>query len=74
VIQLIMDHQVATLLEIIARLEARIFELERMLGLHSGNSSKPPSSDGLKKPPRVMSLREKGLKASGGQTGLRARR
>jgi transposase len=64
-----MDHQVATLLEIIARLEARIVELERMLGLHSGNSSKPPSSDGLKKPPRVMSLREKGLKTSGGQAG-----
>ena len=27
----------------------RIAELERRLGLNSGNSSKPPSSDGLKK-------------------------
>ena len=33
--------------------EARIAELERGLGLNSSNSGKPPSSDGLKKPPRV---------------------
>ena len=32
--------------------EARIAELERRLGLNSSNSGKPPSSDGLKKPPR----------------------
>ena len=38
--------------------EARIAELERRLGLNSSNSGKPPSSDGLKKPPRVSSLRE----------------
>ena len=37
--------------------EARIAELERRLGLNSSNSGKPPSSDGLKKPPRVSSLR-----------------
>ena len=30
-------------------------ELERRLGLNSGNSGKPPSSDGLKKPLRVGS-------------------
>ena len=33
-------------------LQARIAELERQLGLNSGNSGKPPSSDGLKKPLR----------------------
>ena len=33
--------------------EARIAELERQLGLNSSNSGKPPSSDGLKKPPVV---------------------
>src|SRR5215468_5867763 len=42
----------------IAALEARIAELERRLGLNSSNSGKPPSSDGLSKPPRVRSLRE----------------
>ena len=37
----------------IAALRAHIAELERRLGLNSSNSGKPPSSDGLKKPPRV---------------------
>jgi Family of unknown function (DUF6444) len=35
----------------IAALRARSAELERRLGLNSSNSGKPPSSDGLKKPP-----------------------
>jgi transposase len=55
---------------LIARLEARIAELERQLGLNSGNSGKPPSSDGLKKKPvRVSSLRERSGKKPGGQKG-----
>jgi hypothetical protein len=33
--------------------EARIGELECRLGLNSSNGGRPPSSDGLKKPPRV---------------------
>ena len=49
--------------------EARIAELERRLGLNSSNSGKPPSSDGLKKPPRVSSLREPSGKRPGGQKG-----
>src|SRR5664279_2666991 len=50
-------------------LRARIAELERRLGLDSSNSGKPPSSDGLKKPPRVRSLRERAGKKTGGQKG-----
>ena len=48
---------------------ARIAELERRLGLNSSNSGKPPSSDGLKKPSRVSSLRESSGKKTGGQKG-----
>src|SRR6202521_70255 len=54
---------------LIAQLQERIAELERRLGLNSGNSGKPPSSDGLKKPPRVSSLREPSGKKTGGQKG-----
>jgi transposase len=53
----------------IATLLARVAELERRLGLNSSNSGKPPSSDGLKKPPRVKSLREASGRPSGGQPG-----
>ena len=55
---------------LIVELRARIAELERQLGLNSGNSGKPPSSDGLKKKPaRVTNLRERSGKKSGGQKG-----
>jgi len=52
-----------------AALTGRLAELERRLGLNSSNSGKPPSSDGLKKPPRVSSLRASSGKKTGGQKG-----
>lgn len=55
--------------EIIAKLMERVAELERQLGLNSSNSGKPPSSDGLKKPPRTTSLREASGRKPGGQKG-----
>ena len=70
-----MDHAALSQLskdELIALLlayAARIAELERRLGLNSSNSGKPPSSDGLKKPVRVASLREASGKPTGGQQG-----
>ena len=53
----------------IEQLQARIIELEKQTKKNSGNSSKPPSSDGLSKPPRTSSLREKGKNKRGGQPG-----
>jgi transposase len=53
----------------IAGLKAQVAELERRLGLNSTNSGKPPSSDGLNKPPRIKSLREPSGKKTGGQKG-----
>ncbi len=61
--------KIAELEEIVKQQATRIVELERRLSKNSSNSSKPPSSDGLKKPPRTSSLREKGKHKSGGQPG-----
>jgi transposase len=61
--------EIATLRSENAALIGRLAELERRLGLNSSNSGKPPTSDGLKKPRRVSSLRGSSGKQSGGQKG-----
>jgi transposase len=63
------DEVIAALQAQNAALVARVADLERRLGLNSGNSGKPPSSDGLTKPPRTQSLRGPSDKKSGGQPG-----
>ncbi len=51
----------------IETLENRVAQLEAILAKDSHNSSKPPSSNGFKRPPQ--SLREKSGKKAGGQQG-----
>jgi transposase len=65
VLEKLVEQQAA----VIATQSARIAELENRLNKNSSNSSKPPSSDGLLKPPRTNSLRENGKNKSGGQPG-----
>jgi len=68
--QLDKDSLIALILvmqQTILTLQARVQALEDQLAKTSGNSSKPPSSDGLKKKP--TSLREKGQRPTGGQAG-----
>lgn len=64
---------VCPLWEQIDALSARVQELESRLSKDSHNSSKPPSSDGLKKPnpkpTHIKSLRQKTNRRSGGQPG-----
>ncbi len=64
------EELIASLKAQITALEAEVADLRRQLGQDSSTSSKPPSSDGLKKKPRLPgSLRGRSGKTSGGQTG-----
>src|SRR5271154_3269518 len=64
---------IASLRAGITALRAEVADLRRQLGLDSSNSSKPPSSGGLKKKPRIAgSLRGRSGKPSGGQKATKA--
>ncbi|HEX2185829.1 MAG TPA: IS66 family transposase [Chloroflexota bacterium] len=59
--------------DLVQRLTARVAELERRLGRHSGNSSKPPSSDTFERPenrPAPKSGRKRGRQPGGSGPGL----
>ena len=62
----VLQGQVEALTNEVERLRLRVKELEGQASKNSKNSSKPPSSDGLKK---TTSLRVASGKKPGGQTG-----
>jgi len=63
-------EQIATLLQQNATLQQRLTDLEARLAKDSHNSSKPPTSDGLKRQlPQTRSLRRRSGRKPGGQLG-----
>jgi transposase len=64
---------VASQAALIAELRVEVAELKRRLAANSRNSSRPPSSDGLAKPPAPKSLRDPSGRKPGGQPGHEGR-
>jgi transposase len=65
----VLHGQIEELTSEVGKLRARVKELEAQASKNSKNSSKPPSSDGLKKPNKTTSLRVASGKKPGGQAG-----
>src|SRR6266852_8497501 len=61
--------QMAALARQLAKQGEALQDLQARLAKHSGNSSKPPSSDGYGKVKRTASFRQSGDKPNGGQPG-----
>lgn len=64
---LIAESKFNEMVALISKLEKRVTELESQLNKNSNNSSKPPSSDGLRK--AIKNNREKSNRKQGGQPG-----
>jgi transposase len=64
-----LEALVASQAVLIAELRAEVVELKARLAANSRNSSRPPSSDGLAKPPAPRSLRRRSGRKPGGQPG-----
>ena len=67
----VMAEQISQLTKTVESLNQTIQKLQEQLNKNSKNSSKPPSSDGFKKPPvnKDRSLRQPSGKKQGGQEG-----
>jgi transposase len=64
-----LERQIVLLLTQVQGLTVKVQELESCLAKNSSNSNKPPGSDGLKKPNKTASTRERSGRKPGGQTG-----
>ena len=63
------QEKIVSLEAVIVALGGQIEELAKRVAKNSSNSSKPPSTDGLRKKPVTQSLRIKTGKKTGGQAG-----